>query len=241
MLVSWLDTHFVVYVGVPEMDLVRLLRSLEEFLYELIGWFVFYPRTLWRIIFHPGAMATYTRTELLKPAENQFKDTISPVLMLILSVAIAHVFELAARVSMPVATSPARQFLFGSEQGILLTRSAVFGIYALGASLGTLRRKRLPVTRDALREPFSVQAFLVTPFVIFLSIGGLMVRTNSSRFEIVGSVVSGAAVVWYVFARTAAYRALYGGGWLRPFVSVCVWFILTTIAIVAALALLVAE
>jgi len=26
------------------MDLIRLLRSLEEFLYELVGWLVFYPR-----------------------------------------------------------------------------------------------------------------------------------------------------------------------------------------------------
>lgn len=41
------------------MDLMRLLRSLEEFLYELIGWLVFYPRTFWRILRHPGAIALH--------------------------------------------------------------------------------------------------------------------------------------------------------------------------------------
>ena len=221
------------------MDLIRLLRSLEEFLYELIGWFVFYPRTLWRILFHPGATACYARAELSKDADTQFRDTISPVLMLILSVALAHVFEMAVRVPMPSTTSPARQFLFGSEQGILLTRSAIFCIYALGASLGTLLQKRQPVTRDSLREPFSIQAFLVSPFVVLFSVGGLAMRANEGLVQVIGFFVACGSIVWYIFARTAAFHALHGGGWLRPFFSVCVWFLLTSVAIVAALMVLI--
>ncbi|SFV34632.1 hypothetical protein SAMN05216456_1952 [Devosia crocina] len=31
------------------MDFMKLLKSIEELLYELITWFVFYPLTLWRI------------------------------------------------------------------------------------------------------------------------------------------------------------------------------------------------
>jgi hypothetical protein len=220
------------------MDLIRLLRSLEEFLYELIGWFVFYPRTFWRIVFHPGAMAHYTRAELEKDVDSQFQDTISPVLMLILSVAIAHVIELAVNVPMPTTASPVRQFLFGSEQGILLTRSTVFCVFALGAALGTLRRKRLPVTRVSLREPFSIQAFVVSPFVVLLSVGALIARTNTGSLHWGGVVVASASIVWYLLARTAAYRALYGGGWARPFVSVCVWFLLTCVAVLTLLALL---
>lgn len=69
------------------MDPMRLLRSLEEFLYELVGWLVFYPRTFWRILRHPGAIARYTRQELGQAPERQFTETISPVLMLVLSAA----------------------------------------------------------------------------------------------------------------------------------------------------------
>ncbi|WP_340568812.1 hypothetical protein [Stenotrophomonas sp. G106K1] len=72
------------------MDLIRLLRSLEEFLYELVGWLVFYPRMFWRVLIHPGEVALYTRRERGKDLEHRFSDAISPVLMLILSVAIAH-------------------------------------------------------------------------------------------------------------------------------------------------------
>lgn len=36
------------------MDLIRLLRSLEEFLYELVGWLVFDPRMFWRVVQQGG-------------------------------------------------------------------------------------------------------------------------------------------------------------------------------------------
>ena len=88
------------------MDLMRILRSLEEFLYELVGWLVFYPRTFWRVLRHPAAIARYTRAELLKPEEGRFEETISPVLMLILSVALAHALEVLTRAGMPELPTP---------------------------------------------------------------------------------------------------------------------------------------
>ena len=46
------------------MDFLKLLRSLEEFLYELCTWFLFFPRTLYRVVVHPRRMAQYVDTEL---------------------------------------------------------------------------------------------------------------------------------------------------------------------------------
>ena len=79
------------------MDLMRILRSLEEFLYELVGWLVFYPRTFWRIMRHPDAIARYTQLELEQDPERQFTETISPVLMLILSVVLILLLVLAIK------------------------------------------------------------------------------------------------------------------------------------------------
>lgn len=50
---------------------------------------MFYPRMFWRVLIHPGEVALYTRRERGKDLEHRFSDAISPVLMLILSVAIA--------------------------------------------------------------------------------------------------------------------------------------------------------
>lgn len=220
------------------MDLIRLLRSLEEFLYELVGWLVFYPRTFWRIVCHPGEIARYTQDELRKPLEERFQATISPVLMLILTVALAHAMELAALASLPTLHSPVGRILFGSEEGIMLTRSAIFCIYALGAALGTLRRQKVYITRNTLREPFSIQAFLACPFVLALAVGELLLRLPGHDWSAPGLAVHALAVGWYLWARTAAYRALNPCSWARAFGLVLASFVVTTIVVVALAAVI---
>lgn len=217
------------------MDLMRLLRSLEEFLYELVGWLVFYPRTFWRILLHPGAIARYTRLELAQEQDRQFSEAISPVLMLVLSVVLAHALEMALKMPLPPNQAPLGQLLFGSEQGLLLTRSAVFSVFALGAALGTLGQQRQPITRDTLREPFSIQAFLVCPFVVLFSAGELLARTTQTRW--VGLVLVVGSLVWYVLARAAAYRALNHAGRLKSLALVLRSFVITAMLLLTALTL----
>jgi hypothetical protein len=217
------------------MDLMRLLRSLEEFLYELVGWLVFYPRTFWRILRHPGAIARYTRIELTQERERQFEETISPVLMLVLSVILVHVFELAMKLSLPDSPSPVYKLLFGSEQGLVLTRSAVFSVFALGAALNTLRENREPITRNTLREPFSIQAFLVCPFLVLSSVGGLLARSVENWS---GAILIVAAIVWYVIARVVAYRALTKASWLKSIFLVLISFLTTAVLLLLTLCIL---
>lgn len=215
------------------MDLIRLLRSLEEFLYELVGWLVFYPRTFLRIIFRPAQMALYTQEELRKPLEARFQATISPVLMLILTVALAHAMELASRAAAPTLQSPVGRILFGSEEGIMLTRSAIFCVYALGAALGTLRQQKIPVTRETLREPFSIQAFLACPFVLALALGELLLRWPGDAWVLPGLAVHVVGILWYLWARAAAYRALNTASWAKAFGLVLASFVVTTVVVLA--------
>ena len=218
------------------MDLMRILQSLEEFLYELVGWLVFYPRTFWRILRHPAAIARYTERELEQPPERQFTETISPVLMLILSVAIAHALEMLSRLPLPETQAPVSRLLFGSEQGLLLTRSVVFCCYALVAALITLRQQGKAITRDTLRTPFSIQAFLVAPFVVLLSAGTVLVRIEPDWTRPIGATLMVFACLWYVWARAGAYRAMVDTGWSMALLRVGLAFAATTIAILALMA-----
>ena len=45
------------------MDLLKILRSFEEFLFEAVSWLVFYPLTLWRILRGPLAAMDYSDRE----------------------------------------------------------------------------------------------------------------------------------------------------------------------------------
>lgn len=218
------------------MDLIRLLRSLEEFLYELVGWLVFYPRTLWRVLAQPGEVAHYTRREFSKDPEHRFADAISPVLMLILSVVLAHALEMSTRTAPLTASGPVGKLLFGSEQGLLLTRSAAFCIFALGAALSTLWRQRLPINRDTLREPFSIQAFIACPFVILLAVSQAVGSAGGDIAHGWGVGIGALAVAWYLWARTRTFVALNGTGYLQAFGFVLGSF-LVTLALVVALTL----
>src|ERR1700759_951456 len=64
------------------MDLSRLLKSLEELIYELVSWVVFYPLTMWRSIVAPQAMMRYAESELLDKVQDQITYTFSPPLFL---------------------------------------------------------------------------------------------------------------------------------------------------------------
>ena len=211
------------------MDLIRLLRSLEEFLYELVGWLVFYPRTLWRVLVRPGEVARYTRREFTKDPEHRFADAISPVLMLILSVVLAHALEMAMRTAPLSLSGPLGKLLFSSEQGLLLTRSAVFCIFALGAALSTLWRQRLPINRDTLREPFSIQAFLACPFVLLLAVS----QAVGCEAKGWGAAIGVAAVAWYLWARTRTFVALNDVGYLPAAGFVLASFLLTSALVLA--------
>lgn len=215
------------------MDLMRILRSLEEFLYELVGWLVFYPRTFWRIMRHPDAIARYTQLELEQEPERQFTETISPVLMLILSVVLAHALEMLARMPAADTSTPISELLLGSEQALLLTRCVVFCGYALIAALSILRQQHKPITRETLRTPFSIQAFLVSPFVLLLSVGVLLLRIEGAWQQPVGIALTAFACAWYLWARTAAYRALVDIGWGGAFARVSVAFVITSVLLIA--------
>ena len=220
------------------MDLMRILRSLEEFLYELVGWLVFYPRTFWRVLRHPAAIARYTQLELEQEPERQFNETISPVLMLILSVVLAHALEMISNAPPLETSTPISQLLLGSDQALLLTRCVVFCGYALVAALSILRQQRKAITRETLRAPFSIQAFLVSPFVVMLSAGVLLARMQHGWVQAAGGILIVASGVWYLWARTSAYRALVDIGWWRALARVSVAFIVTSALLIAMLRLL---
>ena len=77
------------------MDFLKLIRQLDELLYEVMSWLVFYPVTLWRALRHPSKMMDYSDAELGDPAERQYTDTLSPPLFLLLTLVLSHALELS--------------------------------------------------------------------------------------------------------------------------------------------------
>ena len=82
------------------MDLLKILRSFEEFIFEATSWLIFYPMTLWRVLRDPLAAMDYSDREQADPDERR-----SPPLFLLATLVPVNILSLAAHVPAPEGES----------------------------------------------------------------------------------------------------------------------------------------
>ncbi|WP_422508473.1 hypothetical protein [Stenotrophomonas sp. GZD-301] len=215
--------------GRLRMDFLKLLRSLEEFLYELCTWFLFFPRTLYRVVVHPRRMAQYVNTELTQKLDKQFDDAISPPMFLMLAVLVAHGVELMMHQTV-VGTSELSRTVMGNEESLLLYRSITFAVWPLVATVHLLRRKKVPMTRESLRRPFFMQCYLAAPFAVAVSTSMVFVRLPGELSTRIGLVVAVLSFVWFAVVQAGWLKVALQRSWLNTILST-VWVLLLGVVI----------
>ncbi len=190
-----------------QMDFIRILRSLEEFLYEVMTWLVFYPRTLLRTALHPIEVLDYSRAELRKPEEEQFQDTLSAPLFLMLTMVISHGIEMALHLHPLAGAGHAAEKLLGSDQNLVILRSVMFAVFPLMFALEQVKSAKLPLTRKSLRGPFFGECYPASVFCLATGIGSTAIQAWPGH-AIVGGLIIFTAIFWYLALQV---------GWLRRF------------------------
>jgi len=176
------------------MDFMKLLKSIEELLYELITWFVFYPLTFWRIIRHPIVMLTYAQKELSTKDGVQFDDAVSPPILLLLTLVLLHVTEgMLSRA--PTAILPT---LLQDDRNLLLFRALAFSLFPLLYATIGLRVGGARLTRSTLKPAFYSQSYATVPFVLALNASTQLL----SHGQQLGWLLMVAGIVWYVAVET---------------------------------------
>lgn len=195
------------------MGLMGWLKSLDDLLYEVMSWLVFWPVTLWRAVRHPLRMMRYAGSELNDTPEHQYEDVLSPPLFLLLSLVIGHAIEVALVGDSPIVRSTAGLAGFiSSDTDLLAMRLGMFAIFPLIAAVRALRSGRQPLTRDALRRPFYAQCYAATPMALALSIAGTLTRTVVFELHALAAVLALAGVVWFVRIETVWLRRVHKQG-----------------------------
>jgi hypothetical protein len=180
------------------MGFFGLLRSIEDFLYEVMTWLVFYPRTLWQVIWHPRRMIDYSDHEQGDASEEQYTDTLSPPLFLILTILIAHGLELSFAPSVEVPKGSLGKLISGSEETMLMLRAILFSIFPLTYAVALLKRSDQTLDRKNLRAPFFSQCYLGALFALLISIATIMTRAKSVEPQVAGLAILVATVIGYV-------------------------------------------
>ncbi|MDH4412681.1 MAG: permease [Rhizobium sp.] len=192
------------------MDFMRLLKSLEELLYELVSWLVFYPLTLWRAFTRPLSMMRYADDELEDRPEDQYDDTISPPLFLLITLLLSQ--ALSTLFPNMAAADQAVQALTRSSSNLLIARGVIFGIFPMVMAVTLILHKGLVLTRSTLRPPFFSQCYVAGPFVLLTGLTvDFLLMPGGWSVPLAAGVFLG-AVLWYGQAEIRWFRRDLGIG-----------------------------
>jgi hypothetical protein len=185
------------------MDFMKLLKSLEELLYEVVSWLVFYPLTIWRCLVDPLHMMRYADEELADQPQNQYDDMLSPPLFLLLTLLLAQSLSHA----MPsLYDDSALPPVLSSTANLLIARGVIFSVLPLVMAVTLVQRKKIRLTRETLRPPFYSQCYVAALFVLVAGIGlDLMLIPHRAGLG-AGATVFCAAILWYGQAQVRWFR-----------------------------------
>jgi hypothetical protein len=175
------------------------LKSFEVLLYELMSWLVFYPRTLWRSMRRPLQMMKRSEQELKLPAPEQFRDVVSPPIFLLLTVLVAHAFEMVVVGSSPIIDNGiGLAALITDNTSLIMFRLLVFATLPVIAGAFALAVLHRPMDRDTLQPLFYAQCFTAAPVVLMCSIAEALTRLPSANANIPAGILFAAAAIFYI-------------------------------------------
>ena len=179
------------------MDFLKLIQSLDELLYEIMSWLIFYPVTLWRTLTKPLKMMDYSEAELVDPAERQYTDTLSPPLFLLLTIALTHAAELSLVGQDELVTGHTGLSAFISDDSsLILVRVAFFSIFPLIMAARMVRARHVKLDRAPLKPPFYSQCYVTAPFAMMVSGASILMRMDGF-WAVAGFALVIFALLWF--------------------------------------------
>jgi hypothetical protein len=168
------------------MDLVKLIQSLQELVFEIVVWILLLPKTLFRALTRPDLMVKYVNAELQKEPEKQFDDFISPVLFFLLLAVIPAAFYTWTGQGETGESGPLSSLTENNVLASAITTSISLLIYLVWIE-GLNKR---PLRRSGLRRLFFIQCYLVTPaqliYTLLITSFGAM---NPTLVGLLGTII----------------------------------------------------
>lgn len=186
---------------------MKLIKSLEEFLYELMVWLVFYPRTMVLAVFRPLKLMQYADTELGDADEDRYSDTLSPPIFLAITLGLLHAIEMAGDLDTGYSG------LLSDDETLIAFRLIAFAIFPLMFSLRLLRANKVVLDRKTLRSPFYAQCFAVGPFALGIDAASIL---DGFKFgPVVTFATMGVSLLWYLTVQVLWFRVQRSQGVFR--------------------------
>jgi hypothetical protein len=210
------------------MDFMKLLQSLDDFLYEVVGWIIFYPITLIRSILNPIEMLRYSDRELQEADEEQYTDTFNPPIFLLITLLVGYLLGKVIQPQIKLAS------LLSKDTDVLLFRGVAFSIFPVLMGVDLLKHQGKRIDRVTLRPLFYGQCFITAPFALVLSIANLLFEFHKIPQMIAGILVYLAALCWYVAVEVIWFSSTLNITKIRATWNVLIVVFLSNVLVVLA-------
>jgi hypothetical protein len=201
------------------MDVFNIGKSIEKFIFELLMWLIFYPYTLFRVIFQPGYMLDYARQETLKNEDISFDSGMKPSIFLFLSIVIAaFLAPLAPADLATLKGSQTGQYVTQSWINLLFFRMAVFSIFPITFALIYDLITPGSVTRNSLKIPFNQQCYICAPFTLITSLTFILYPHTGNIAYLLALI---AAQIWLLASNFFFFKGQVGkSNWASAAITV---------------------
>jgi hypothetical protein len=218
------------------MDFFKFINSLDEFLFEVVSWLLFYPLTLWRMVRSPLKTMASAEHELAESEKRQFDDTIPPPLFLALTLILIHVIELGALGHSYLQTvNPKLSETIGSSTNLTILRILIISLLPLTAAIRLLRARGVHLDRPAIKAPFYSQYYAAALFGILLALAIVAEGPELSYFGLPFLSIMALAFAWlllieaYWFAQQL--NCSFAQGLWQAVILMAEWVVLVVIVI----------
>ena len=200
------------------MNFFNLIQSLDDLLYEVMSWLVFYPVTLWRTLVRPLQMMDYSDVEQGDAADEQYTDTLSPPLFLLLSLILVHAAEIALVGDDAMIASKVGLAAFVSNNtDLIILRIVSFSLFPVMLATRMVRAQKLQVDRDTLRAPFYSQCYVAAVLAMLLGAGVILIKLAHDWSVLAGGALALFGLLWFGFLQTAWFNQHLKCGRLKAF------------------------
>ena len=200
------------------MNFFNLIQSLDDLLYEVMSWLVFYPVTLWRTLVRPLQMMDYSDVEQGDAADEQYTDTLSPPLFLLLSLILVHAAEIALVGDDAMIASKVGLAAFVSNNtDLIILRIVSFSLFPVMLATRMVRAQKLQVDRDTLRAPFYSQCYVAAVLAMLLGTAVILIKLAHDWSVLAGAALALFGLLWFGFLQTAWFNQHLKCGRLKAF------------------------
>lgn len=195
---------------------MKWLNSLDELLYEVMSWLLFFPLTLWRAVFTPIGIMDEIDREAALPDDKQYAAVLSPPLFLALALLLGHGLATAlGQTDAIIANRHGLAGLVSDTASALILRMIVFASFPLFLAARLVRRRKIRLDRGTLRQPFYEQCYPAAVFALGISVGTSLGLDLHPMARTAGHCLVVASITYLWLVETRWFAKVLDIGYLR--------------------------